>query len=87
VTSDRVGVDLELLNRRTTELTKVSGDPRQTEQVTDELHEILTRLEAELEEPHGQGVQQALLAHQKKLTDAGLKDDKLDKLVHGNKNK
>lgn len=90
VATDRVDVDLTLVDRRATELTivaqrgAVEGD-RLEEEARNEFHEVLSRLEAEQDTENGPKIEQALLAHQKKLSQAGIKDEKLDNLVKGNK--
>jgi hypothetical protein len=92
VATDRVGVDLTLADRRATELTIVAqrdeleSEPLE-EEARNEFHEVLNRLEAEKDSENGPKIDQAFLAHQKKLSDAGIKDEKLDNLVKGNKNK
>ena len=86
VSSDPVGVDLSIAERRTMELTKVANDPELVGQARDEFHEVLSRLEAEKDTGNGPKIDQAFLAHQKQLSQAGIKDEKLDDLVqHGKK--
>lgn len=80
---DRVTVDLELADRRATEWTNVVHDPRRGGQAMEQYHEALNVLEAEMNAQNGPVISQALLAHQKKLSQAGIKDKKLDDLVHG----
>jgi hypothetical protein len=92
VATDRVSVDLTLADRRASELTIVSqGDALESdpleEEARNEYHEVLNRLEAEKDHENGTKIDQAFLAHQKKLSDAGIKDEKLDNLVKGNKKK
>jgi hypothetical protein len=92
VATDRLSVDLTLADRRATELTIVAqrdaleSDPLE-EEARNEYHEVLNRLEAEKNKENGTKIDQAFLAHQKKLSDAGIKDEKLDNLVKGNKKK
>lgn len=83
VSPDRVGVDLTLAGRRAAELTRVASDPLGQPRARQAYHEALTRLEAEINPANGPKIDQALRAHQKKLTEAGMRDDKLDDLVRG----
>jgi hypothetical protein len=85
VASDRVSVDLKLADRRTTELTKVARSGPLEDTARTEYHEVLSRLEAEKDSENGAKIDQAYLAHQKKLSAAGIKDEKLDDLVRGKK--
>jgi hypothetical protein len=87
VATDRVSVDLTLADRRATELTRVTLSSPLEEETRDEFHEVLSRLEAEIDSENGPKIDQALLAHQKKLSQAGIRDEKLDDLVRGNKKK
>ena len=85
VATDRVSVDLTLADRRATELTKVVRSGPLEQEARNEYHEVLSRLEAEKDTENGDKIDQALLAHQKKLSQAGIKDEKLDDLVKGKK--
>lgn len=85
ISPDPVGVDLSIVDRRATELTRVVGDPILAGQARDEFHEALIRLASEKDGADGPRIDQALLAHQKKLLDAGIQDNELDDLVHGKK--
>lgn len=83
VSADRVGVDLALADRRATELTIVVSNPRGEGRARQEYHEVLKLLEAEMDASNGPKIDKALLAHQKKLSEAGIRDKKLDELVRG----
>ena len=48
-----------------------------------EYHEALGRLEAEMNDANGPEIDKLLKAHQKKLSEAGIRDEKLDDMVHG----
>lgn len=85
VSPDPVDVDLTLADRRATELTKVAHDARGEWQARDGFHEVLTRLESEKNAENGPKIDQALKAHQKRLSDAGIQDEQLDDLVRGKK--
>jgi hypothetical protein len=85
VSTDRVDVDLALADRRTTELTKVVRSGPIEQAARNEYHEVLSRLEAEKDSENGAKIDQALLAHQTKLSQAGIRDDKLDDMVKGKK--
>ncbi|RPI09111.1 MAG: hypothetical protein EHM65_09530 [Acidobacteriales bacterium] len=85
VATDRVSVDLTLADRRATELTRVARSGPLEQEARNEYHEVLSRLEAEIDSENGAKIDQALLAHQKKLSQAGLRDEKLDDLVKGKK--
>jgi hypothetical protein len=85
VATDRVSVDLTLADRRATELTKVADSGPFQEEARSEFHEVLNRLEAEKDSENSDEIDQAYLAHQKKLTAAGIRDEKLDNLVRGKK--
>ena len=85
VATDRVGVDLTLAERRTTELTRVSRNGPHEQAARDGFHEVLSRLEAEKDLKNSAKIDQALLAHQNKLSQAGIQDEKLDNLVKGKK--
>ena len=85
VATDPVSVDLKLADRRATELTKVVRSGPLEEKARSEFHEVLSRLEAEKGPENSARIDQALLAHQKKLSDAGINDEKLDNLVKGKK--
>jgi hypothetical protein len=87
VSSDDVGEDLTLADRRTAELTSVPGDPDRQSRARDELHVVLKRLAADKDPMNGPKIERALEAHQKKLSDAGLHDKDLDDLVRENKGK
>jgi len=81
VSADPVSVDLTLAERRATELTSMGRDPRGEARARDEFHEVLSRLEAEQDPKNGPKIDQALIAHQKQLLEAGMRDKKLDDLV------
>jgi hypothetical protein len=85
VATDRVSVDLTLADRRATELTKVANSGPLQEEARSEFHEVLNRLEAEKDSGNSAKIDQAFLAHQMKLTAAGIRDEKLDNLVRGKK--
>lgn len=85
VATDPVSVDLRLADRRATELTQVVRSGPLEERARSEFHEVLGRLEAEIDSENGAKIDQALLAHQKRLSEAGIRDEKLDDLVRGKK--
>ncbi|MFH1184047.1 MAG: hypothetical protein V1755_03285 [Chloroflexota bacterium] len=81
VSPDTLSVDLTLAERRATELTSVDRDPRGEGRARDEFHEVLTRLEAAKDSENGPRIDKALIAHQKRLSEAGMRDRRLDDLV------
>jgi len=83
VATDRVGVDLKLADRRATELTSVFRKGPLEEKARTEYHEVLERLEAEKNSENGPKIDQTLQAHQNRLSEAGIRDEKLDELVIG----
>jgi hypothetical protein len=84
---DPVGVDLVLADRRADELARVQHDPGLESETRDAFHEALLRLLAEDNPGNGPRIDQALQAHEKSLSAAGIHDDELDKIIRGRKGK
>jgi hypothetical protein len=69
---DRVGVDLELADRRTNELTSVSGNSTNEAKALAGYKEVLTRLKTENDEKNNDRILHTLKSNQQKLSAAGI---------------
>ena len=77
--SDQVGVDLELANRRTFELTSVSKDANSEARARTGYQEVLARLTSEDNAINKDRISDTLKSNQLKLSAAGIKIPELDK--------
>ena len=71
---DRVGVDLQLADRRTFELTSVSTDANSEATALAGYQEVLNRLSVEDDAQNSARIMDTLKANQLKLSAAGIKD-------------
>lgn len=75
---DRVGVDLELANRRASELTSLSANSTDEAKALAGYQEVLTRLNTEKDSKNNDRIQLTLKSNQQKLSAAGIKIPELD---------
>ena len=76
---DRVGVDLELADRRASELTSVSANAADEAKALSGYQEVLTRLNSESDAKNNSRIITTLKSNQQKLSAAGIKIPDLDK--------
>jgi hypothetical protein len=75
---DRVGVDLELADRRASELTSVSGNADDEARALSGYQDVLTRLNSESDAKNNDRIMTTLKSNQQKLSAAGIKIPALD---------
>jgi hypothetical protein len=75
---DRVGVDLELANRRADELTSVAADSTDEAKALAGYQEVLTRLNTENDKKNNDRIRLTLKSNQQKFSAAGIKIPELD---------
>jgi hypothetical protein len=83
VTTDPIGTDLQLSNRRISEYVAVSKDETRRARVLSGYHDLLVRFETEQDPAERARILQALQQHQSSLKEAGLSIPELDDYFSG----
>lgn len=83
VTTDPVGTDLEISNRRIDEYTRVSKDEVRRARVLNGYHDLLVRLQTERDEQERARILETLKSHQDSLRERGLAIQELDEYLAG----
>jgi hypothetical protein len=83
VTTDPVGTDIKISERRVNEYVAVSTDEVRRARVLNGYHELLVRLESTKDEDEKARILQALKVHQDSLREAGLSIPELDSYFSG----
>lgn len=83
LTTDPVGTDLELANRRINEYVAVSRDEARRARVLNGYHELMVRLQTEEDAQEKERILQALKSQQDSLRNAGLSIPELDSYFAG----
>jgi hypothetical protein len=83
VTTDPVGTDLEISNRRITEYVAVSKDEMRRARVLNGYHDVLVRFQTQEDEQDKARILQVLKSHQDSLRKVGLSIPELDSYFSG----